>query len=90
MANYRRALSARHADSVSGSALSLWTEPGNCGDGKPESVEFPAWRRLEVTGLSTQHLKKHNGNKERRLHFTASERLPLEQRRQQVFNAHHP
>lgn len=45
---------------------------------------------LEVAAQATRHLKKHSANKEERLHFTASESLPLEQRRRQVFSARHP
>lgn len=37
-----------------------------------------------------QHLKKHGSNKEKRLHFTASERPALKQKRQQVFSTHQP
>lgn len=57
---------------------------------KPVTQDFPPWERLEVTDLSTHHLKKQGTNKEKWLHFTASERPALRQRRRQVFSTHHP
>lgn len=83
-------ISIRHADTTTGSILSLRTWPGNQWHGKLRSLDFPPWKRLEVTDLSTQHLKKQGTNKERWLHFTASESPVLKQRRWQVFSAHHP
>lgn len=53
-------------------------------------MDFPPSERLEVTDLSTQRLKKQHGNKEKLLHFTASESLAPKQRRRQVFSAHYP